>query len=371
MTVTETEFENTVAGEKLKVWGLTKNYGAVRVLDDVSLEVEAGEFVTLLGPSGSGKTTMLMAIAGFVEPTHGHITADGKDITDVPADKRDFGVVFQGYALFPHLTVAGNIAFPLKVRGMGRAEREERVRAVLKLVRLEAFADRKPRALSGGQQQRVALARALAFRPKILLLDEPMGALDRQLKAELQVELRRLHHSLGTTFINVTHDQEEAMTLSDRIAIMERGKIVEVGSPHDLYARPRTKFVAGFLGKSNFIEGKVGAIDGDHAAIDIAGTTVRHRIHDAEKIASGDAVTLALRPERIDVADPGAAADCGLDGTVADIVPCGATVEISLKDKTGREISALMPSYRFDPTLRIGAPARLIWPADAAVIVKP
>lgn len=358
------------AGQSLRVWGLTKDYGPHRVLDDVSLDVAPGEFLTLLGPSGSGKTTVLMSVAGFVSPTHGKIISAGTDITDLPAEKRGFGLVFQGYALFPHLSVAANIGFALKVRGMGKAERTKRVREVLELVRLEEYANRKPRQLSGGQQQRVALARALAFKPPILLLDEPMGALDRQLKAELQMELRSLHKTVGTTFINVTHDQEEAMTLSDRVAIMSDGKLIEIGKPQELYARPKTKFVAGFLGKSNFLHGKVQAIDADSATIDIGGAAIFHRGAQAKNLSVGNDAVLALRPERITIGNAQTSGETGLSGTISDIIPGGATVELQVTIGNGQTIAALLPSYKLDPGLCPGMKINIAWPVDATVAVE-
>ncbi|MBM3524592.1 MAG: ABC transporter ATP-binding protein, partial [Alphaproteobacteria bacterium] len=241
----------------LHIRNLVKRYGSVAAVDDVTFTVERGRFVTLLGPSGSGKTTVLMAIAGFVEPTSGRILVGERDITDLPPEKRNFGMVFQGYALFPHLTVAENVAFPLRVRKIGASETTERVKRALDLVQLGTLGERLPRQLSGGQQQRVALARALVFEPELLLLDEPLSALDKKLRAELQWELKALHQRVGLTFIYVTHDQDEALSMSDEIAILRDGKIVQSGGPGELYDKPRSRFVADFLGKSNFITGVV------------------------------------------------------------------------------------------------------------------
>ncbi len=243
-----------VAGS-LDIVGIDKHYGAFHALRDVSLSIGRGEFVTLLGPSGSGKTTLLRILAGFETVTAGNVLLDGRDITDLIPEKRDFGLVFQGYALFPHMTVFDNVAYPLRVRRMPRAEIRRRVGELLELVQLPGLAGRRPAALSGGQQQRVALARALVFRPEVLLLDEPMSALDKKLRGDLQQELRDIHRVLGTTFVNVTHDQEEAMHMSDRIAIMNRGVIEQFGTPAELYRRPASRFVADFLGKSNILEG--------------------------------------------------------------------------------------------------------------------
>ncbi|MBS3652138.1 ABC transporter ATP-binding protein [Pseudaminobacter sp. 19-2017] len=239
----------------LVVDSLTMTYGPLRALNDVSLTVKEGEFISLLGPSGSGKTTLLMSLAGFNKPTSGRILLDGQDIIAREPEDRDFGFVFQGYALFPHLSVSGNIAFPLKVRKWDAVRIRARVEEMLALVGLKSLADRKPRQLSGGQQQRVALARALSFGPRVLLLDEPLSALDRMLREQMQTELRRLHRETGVTFLYVTHDQQEALTMSDRIAVFEKGKIVEEGSPTRLFKSPTTRFVAEFLGENNFVKG--------------------------------------------------------------------------------------------------------------------
>ena len=245
----------------LEANGISKRYGAVSALADVSLRVGGGRFVTLLGPSGSGKTTLLMAIAGFVQPDSGSLLLDGAPITHLPPEKRNFGMVFQGYALFPHLSVADNVAFPLQIRRVGRAEVAARVKAALDLVQLAPLAGRMPRQLSGGQQQRVALARALVFRPSLLLLDEPLSALDKTLRLSMQEELRDLHGRVGLSFVFVTHDQGEALALSDEVAILRGGRLVQAGSPADLYERPANRFVAGFLGRSNFWSGRVAAQD--------------------------------------------------------------------------------------------------------------
>lgn len=241
----------------IKISNATRYYlGATRpAIDDISLDIAPGEFMTFLGPSGSGKTTLLSIIAGFVTLNTGSVEIDGKDITNLKPHKRDLGVVFQQYALFPHLTVFQNIAYPLRQRGVRKADIETKVKQVLDLVQLGDFAHRLPRQLSGGQQQRVALARAVVYEPRALLLDEPLGALDKRLRDRLQMEIARMHRELGMTFVFVTHDQEEALTLSDRIAVFNDGKILQVGTPIDLYQRPNSLFVAKFLGESNVMEG--------------------------------------------------------------------------------------------------------------------
>jgi len=234
-----------------------KSFGAVVAVDDVSMSIARGSIVSLLGPSGCGKTTTLRLVAGFERPDAGEVAIRGARVNDVPPYRRDFGMVFQSYALFPHLTVADNVGFGLRMRHVPREERRRLVAEALALVKLEGFADRQPRQLSGGQQQRVALARAIVFKPAVLLLDEPLGALDKMLREEMQVELRQLQQRLAITTVFVTHDQEEALTLSDRVAVMRGGRIEQVGAPREIYERPATEFVAGFLGASNFLDAEV------------------------------------------------------------------------------------------------------------------
>ena len=355
-------------GHALGLSGLTKRYGDFTAVDDVSLEVGQGEFLTLLGPSGSGKTTILMAIAGFVAPSAGSILLDGRDITPLPPEKRNFGMVFQGYALFPHMTVAENVAFPLRVRGLSRADRERKVRAALDLVQLAAFAERLPRQLSGGQQQRVALARALVFDPALLLLDEPLSALDKKLRAELQEELKALHRRVGRTFVNVTHDQEEALSLSDRIAILNHGKLVQQGAPGALYERPRTRFVADFLGKSNFLEGRVASVGPGEFALD-TGVVVRVPPGGAVP-ATGSRGLLSLRPEKLSLLNEGETADNVADGRVTGFAYLGAGFALRVATERLGEIRAIIPAWQSGIAPAEGLPVRLGWSADAAVPVE-
>jgi spermidine/putrescine ABC transporter ATP-binding subunit len=280
---------------------IRKSFGPVTAVDNVSFAIEPGEFITLLGPSGSGKTTTLMMIAGFDHPTEGEIYVDGAPIVGVPPYRRGIGMVFQNYALFPHLTVAENVGFALKQRGVGKPEIVGRVAETLDIVRLRGYEARYPRQLSGGQQQRVALARAIIFHPRVLLMDEPLSALDKQLREELQLEMKRLHRQLGITFIYVTHDQREALIMSDRIAVMNQGRIEQAGSPSDLYDRPATRFVAGFIGESNFLEGEVAGLEGSDVAARVAGTTVV--AISRRPPAVGSRVVLAIRPEKIGFRD--------------------------------------------------------------------
>jgi len=320
----------------LTLAGLTKRFGTFVAVDEVDLEIRRGEFLTLLGPSGSGKTTLLMMIAGFLDISEGDILLDGASIRDIPADKRNFGMVFQGYALFPHMTVRQNVGYALDVRGRPRAEIEARVDEMLELVQLQQFGDRKPGQLSGGQQQRVALARALCFAPPVLLLDEPLGALDKKLRVEVQDQLKAIHRQVGTTFIYVTHDQEEALSMSDRVVIMQDGRIEQLGTPNELYERPRTRFAAGFLGKSNFL--------------------------------MLDDGTYALRPEKIDLAPAGAINGAArLSGTIRDITYFGAIQKFMVAVEGRDDIEVDVDSWRNPHDLSVGQKVDLAWADTAAV----
>ena len=306
-----------------------KRYGGVEALAGVDLTIAPGTFFTLLGPSGCGKTTLLRLIAGFETPTSGTIRIGGVDVTGQPPHRRPVNTVFQSYALFPHLTVERNVAFGLEM--LGRADARDRTREMLALVRLDGFADRRPAQLSGGQQQRVALARALAPAPEVLLLDEPLSALDLKLRREMQRELKRLQHETGITFVFVTHDQEEALTMSDRIAVMESGRILQIGTPREIYDAPATRFVAGFIGESNVIEGEVR--DGRAS---LPGGTVP-----APDGAAGR-VTLAIRPERVTLAPPGAPDT--LRAELAAAIYHGADLTAHLRLPDGTEVAARLPA---------------------------
>ncbi len=278
----------------VKLTGIAKAYGGSPVLTDISVDFPSGSFTSLLGPSGSGKTTLLRIIAGFITPEAGQVTIGGEDVTRTPVWARNIGMVFQSYALFPHMTVRDNVAFGLGRRGVSGAEAKRRVDEALEMVRMPGFADRLPKQLSGGQQQRVAMARAIVTEPKVLLLDEPLSALDRRLRQEMQVELLSLQREIGVTTIFVTHDQEEALTLSDQVAILDRGRIVQMGAPAAIYERPATRFAAEFLGDSNFFTGKVSG-----GAITLPGGS---RIA-APGLTDGEEVTLAVRPEKITIGE--------------------------------------------------------------------
>ena len=278
-----------------------KSYdGRTPVVRDLNLSVREGEFLTLLGPSGSGKTTCLMMLAGFEMPSAGRIRIGGRSVHALPPRQRNIGMVFQNYALFPHLTVERNLAFPLEVRRLPAGQRRERVRRALQLVRLEGYEGRRPAELSGGQQQRVAIARALVFEPNLVLMDEPLGALDRSLREEMQYEIRGIHRRLGVTVVYVTHDQQEAMVMSDRIAVFHRGRVQQVAPPETLYEEPERAFVARFIGGNNLLPGRVAAVDGDYCRVDLAGRMVT--AYRVAACAAGDRVTVAIRPERIGVA---------------------------------------------------------------------
>ncbi|MBC6439278.1 MAG: ABC transporter ATP-binding protein [Rhodospirillales bacterium] len=297
---------------------VTKRYGDVLALRNVSLDFPDGAFFALLGPSGSGKTTLLRAIAGFVEPEEGEILIDGTDVAHIPAHKRNLGMVFQNYALFPHMTVFDNVAFGLSVRRTSKAEAREKVHNLLDLVQLSGLDQRKPRQLSGGQQQRVALARALVTEPRVLLLDEPLGALDKRLRQAMQIELRQIQRAVGITAIFVTHDQEEALTLSDRIAIINEGQFVQVGAPGEIYEHPRTRFAASFLGDANFLSGPV---EGSGVIVDGVGPVA------TTSALQGGPATLAVRPEKMRLARPGSPQDGNrIAGTVKQRVFSGTSV---------------------------------------------
>lgn len=287
----------------LNLEGISKHYGDFAAVVDTTLHIEQGEFVSLLGPSGCGKTTTLQMVAGFVQPTKGQIILDGRDITQVKPSQRGLGIVFQSYALFPHMTVSDNVAFGLEMRGIPAAERRKRVKSTLKLVHLEPLANRYPRELSGGQRQRVALARALAIQPPVLLLDEPMGALDAKLREDMQIELRALQHSVGVTTIMVTHDQAEAMTLSDRVVLMNQGEIEQVDQPVDMYERPSGRFSSTFLGKANVFDG---VRKQANEAFEIQGLKLP-----SNDTGLGD-LTYIIRPEKINFSNE----DAILSGTV-------------------------------------------------------
>jgi spermidine/putrescine transport system ATP-binding protein len=351
---------------------LTKRFGDVVAVDDVSLAIGAGEFFSLLGPSGCGKTTTLRMIGGFDLPTSGRIELRGRDVTFDPPDKRPVNMVFQSYALFPHLDVAGNIAFGLKRRGVDGAEIRRRTGEILEKVRLPGYERRRTHELSGGQQQRIALARALVNEPHVLLLDEPLGALDLKLRKNLQLELKRIQKDVGITFVYVTHDQEEALTMSDRIAVMSHGRIEQVGTPEDLYDRPRTPFVADFIGTTNLLSGTVVEVRDGTAIIKLAtGDTCAAGAHEC---VPGRQVQLSVRPEsiRLDRADGTGAgrpteAAAGLRGAIEQVAYLGSAVQYHVRTEGGQAVSVL--ASRNGPRFEPGDDVVLAWsPTDALVL---
>ena len=334
-------------GAPLIIEGLSKTYGrSVEALSEVDLTVTPGEFLTLLGPSGSGKTTLLMIVAGFESPTTGRVLLGGDDITWVPPERRSFGVVFQNYALFPHMSVERNVAYPLQVRRVPRSERRSMVADVLRLVDLEGLKRRRPAQLSGGQQQRVALARALVYQPSLLLLDEPLGALDRAIRDQMQGELTRLHRLLGVTFLYVTHDQDEALTMSDRVAVLRDGRIEQIGTPEDVYQRPASAFVARFVGKPNILSGRLVADDGSRAIVRLDdGTTAAVPAPATGTLVVADEVLVLARPEKAIIEEGRRPATTGgplLAGVILEEEFAGAVWRYTVKTPLG-DLRAYLP----------------------------
>jgi spermidine/putrescine ABC transporter ATP-binding subunit len=357
-------------GASVALNNLEKRFDGVGAVRGVSLDIRSGEFLTLLGPSGSGKTTTLMMIAGFETPTSGDIAIDGRSVIAMPPHKRNIGMVFQNYALFPHLTVAENIGFPLKQRGVDRATRARMVAESLELVRLSGYQARYPRQLSGGQQQRVALARAVVFRPRLLLMDEPLGALDKQLRESLQLEMRRLHADLGITFIYVTHDQEEALTMSDRIAVMHEGLIAQIGCPEELYDRPCNRFVAAFIGESNFLPGIVRGLEDGMVVAECGGAHIRAVA--ATPCNHGEAITLATRPERMRFADPthpAAPAQNRMRAMVTEAVFAGERCRYLCRGEDGVSIVLKEPSSATTRRRSAGETIEITWSIADTVVV--
>ncbi|SCK08612.1 putative spermidine/putrescine transport system ATP-binding protein [Variovorax sp. HW608] len=350
-------------GESLRLERLSKLYGSARAVDEVSVQIEAGEFVSFLGPSGSGKTSTLMMVAGFETPTAGKIFVGDRPITGLPVHKRNIGVVFQNYALFPHLSVFENVAFALKMRGMSGSELRAGVKEALSLVQLGGYEGRMPHELSGGQQQRVALARALVFRPGVVLMDEPLGALDKQLREHMQVELKRLQKSLGTTMVFVTHDQSEALTMSDRIVVMNNGKVEQVGSPEEIYEAPRTRFVASFIGESNFLDARLIGEADNAPLLDVGGLQVCATWQGVEDRAAS--MTLMIRPEKVIPLVHGARADNEFDAVVEDAVYWGNVVKyrVCLRAASPVHVTVAVQRHALAPTMQIGETVRVGWNA--------
>jgi spermidine/putrescine transport system ATP-binding protein len=383
MSITDLTSEATappasVAGS-VELRSLTKVYGSAVAVDDVTLHVQAGEFLSLLGPSGCGKTTTLRMIGGFEFPDDGSIQISGRNVENLPPHKRPVNTVFQAYALFPHMKVADNVAYGLRRSGVPKAEMAGRVSRALDMVRMTAFASRKPAQLSGGQQQRIALARALVNRPAVLLLDEPMSALDRKLREEMQVELKLLQHELGTTFIFVTHDQEEALSMSDRVAVMKDGRIEQIGTASSVYDAPESAFVAGFIGRQNSFTGTISSFDRAGVSVHTAGLSLHSSrpTKGSVRASAGAEVTAAIRPESVVVtsaqarpgvadAAPGAQVNA-VTGTLLGVSELGHSLQLVIHTPGDDQILARLPRAANPPT-ELGSPVTCSWSADAVRI---
>ncbi|MDF2989773.1 MAG: spermidine/putrescine transporter ATP-binding protein [Microbacterium sp.] len=339
----------------IRLTGITKAFGDTTVVQPLDLEIGRNEFFSILGPSGCGKTTLMRMIAGFETPTGGEIELAGASVTGVPTRKRDLNMLFQSYALFPHLSVAENVAFELRVRRTPKAELVARVNEALRLVRLDHLANRKPAQLSGGQRQRVALARAVVGRPAVVLLDEPLGALDQQLRKEMQIELKKLQREVGITFVYVTHDQEEALTMSDRIAVMSAGRVLQIGSPTDIYERPSSKFVASFIGSCNVVEG---AIAGGDVVVPGIGSVPATPVGE---LPDGTPVGVAVRPERIEIAAAPPVAGFAAAGVLTEAVYTGDEWRFGVRAADEAHLVATVPSAQLTPELAAAAPGDTLW----------
>lgn len=344
---------------ELDARGIGKTYGDFHALNDVSLTIGRGEFLTLLGPSGSGKTTFLMILAGFVNASSGALTMDGADITKLPAEKRGFGMVFQGYALFPHMSVEKNIAFPLQVQGRNAQDIKAKVDNIVDRVGLREHASKRPADLSGGQQQRVALARALVFEPSVLLLDEPFSALDKNLRGSMQDEVRRLHQETGTTFVFVTHDQSEALALSTRVAIFNKGKLQQVGSPKQVYEHPANRFVAEFLGDINIFDLTDSKLTGDLAEGKFEDSVIR-----TSKAAGVPTGHFAIRPEHMVLTRDAPADRNALAADIEDVTYLGAATRFALKTPGGKGLALEMPTRETGPDFEKGKRVWASWDRD-------
>ena len=351
----------------LRVEALEKSFGDTQVLRKLSFDVAPGEFMTLLGPSGCGKTTTLHIIAGLLEPDAGRILLGGQDITDAPPEKRNVNTVFQNYALFPHMNVERNISYGLRMRGMKKAQWQPRVEEMLRLVQLEGRAKRMPDQLSGGQRQRVAIARAVVLEPRILLLDEPLGALDLKLRRQMQTELKEIQKRLGIAFVYITHDQEEALNMSDRIAVMNGGRFEQIGSPEEIYERPATRFAAEFIGQTNMLDCRVARADAQGLILEYAGERIPAQSVPFE-LQPGDGVCLALRTERLRFSTE-KIGKCGLPGTLLERRYAGGSMRATIRLDDGRDVTALCASAehaRGD----VGERIFLSWNPEEAPVVK-
>ena len=356
-----------MADALLRVEGLKKSFDGTQILRDLSFEVGRGEFVTLLGPSGCGKTTTLRIVAGLLAPDAGRVVLSGSDITDAPPEKRPLNTVFQNYALFPHMNVEKNISYGLRMRGMKKAEWKPKVAEMLRLVQLEGCEKRMPGQLSGGQCQRVAIARTLILRPELLLLDEPLGALDLKLRRQMQVELKDIQKRLGIAFVYITHDQEEALNMSDRIAVMRGGRFEQMGTPEQIYDHPATRFAAEFIGQTNLLECRVEAVNADGMVLSYAGQRIPARKAEFDA-KSGDRVCLSLRTERLGFG-PERCGGCCLEGTLTDRRYAGGSMRATIRLKDGHEILAMCTSAE-RARGEVGQRVYLSWNPDEAPVVR-
>ena len=354
---------------KLGIRRVTKRFGTVVAVDDVSIEVSDGEFLTLLGPSGSGKTTLLTLIVGLATPDAGEIWIDGKLSTYAPPYHRDIGMVFQNYALFPHLSVFENIAFPLRMRRTDMATIRTEVARVLDIVELPHVADRLPRQLSGGQQQRIALARCMVYRPSVIVMDEPLGALDKRLRDSMQIEIKRLHAQFGTTIVYVTHDQEEALALSDRICLMRDGRIEQLATPHDLYFAPRTVFAANFVGDSNLFNAEVTAARPGRASLDGPGGIRFAAPVGAAQLNPGDRRIALVRPENLRLSTGEETQENVLRGTVESVLFAGSQMKLFVRTPEGAVVQARLFAARTGSDQLVGRQVTLCWNADDVVLL--
>jgi spermidine/putrescine ABC transporter ATP-binding subunit len=344
----------------LELKNLEKRYGEVVAVNGISLDIRAGEFLTLLGPSGSGKTTVLLMIAGFEYPTSGEVMLQGKSINFKPPNERDIGMVFQNYALFPHMTIFNNIAFPLKMKKVNKLDIGKKVKDVLSLVQLRGYEVRYPKQLSGGQQQRIALARAVVFNPSLLLMDEPLGALDKKLREHMQLEIKHIQRELKVTVIYVTHDQEEALVMSDRIAIMNEGRIEQIGTPDEIYEKPINKFVAGFIGESNFIEGSVADRKDDRIILQMEDGSALS-LHLDEDINVGEEVCLCIRPEKLFIAGEDYSSENILEGVVKEVIYVGETLRYKINIGKEKMINIREMSLRKSFRHKEGDGVKISW----------
>ena len=365
------EASNDAAGGFVRFENVQKSYdGEILVVKDLNLDIPQGEFLTMLGPSGSGKTTCLMMLAGFEPATHGEIYLNGQSINNVPPNKRGIGMVFQNYALFPHMSVAENLAFPLKVRNMNRSEIESKVQRALEMVELHAMGSHRPAQLSGGQQQRVAVARALVFDPELILMDEPLGALDKQLREQMQYEIKAIHENLGVTVVYVTHDQSEALTMSDRIAVFEDGIIQQLSTPNDLYERPQNSFVAQFIGENNKLNGTIKKVSGGFCTVDLdgGGTTKAAAINVG---GVGSRTTISLRPERVEIDPAKGSVPNVVTGVIKELIYLGDHIRTRMQVADNPEFIVKVPNSANNKPLIAGKKVKVGWNSEDCRALDP